>query len=221
MSDYFGALLQSSGIGFGAMASSFPDPMLAVQSGPAEYGIQEVNEQQVATPSASPSKPLSFDHWGTPSTQLPRTGKAESASLHASSVLGASPLPSSTPSSVAVFDATAPSTSSSATTTDLMVPTGGEPGPAPQDTPHQGPALVQAAVRWIAAGESQVQAMPEAAIGVTQFDLQDVTEERRLHPMGEVPQGGVDERIKFVASPLSVQPVPALQGAFPRPHRGA
>jgi hypothetical protein len=204
MNDYFGALLRSSGIAVDAEASSFSGSTQGAQPISDDYGIQEVYEERIAAPDAAsvrtpfPSDPL------VTSSERPRTfAAAEHADIPARPAVDLSTL--SSPARVSGAYAT--STPNSTTAPRLPIPAQGESThPTRQDRLDHEPDLVHAAFRWIAAGENAVQAVPETAVA-SEFASQDVTEERQPHGMGTLPTGtsAVDERLKSMASPVSVE----------------
>jgi hypothetical protein len=175
MSDYFGALLQSSGITIGTDASSRPLPTAPV---PSDYGIKEVDEYKIITqPPASEHRiitespasermPMPLNPRQNMPDPAPREGAARASSL---------------PESVQGNQSTANYT---------LIAQDEPNNPESKNTSPGGPALVQAALRWIAAGESPEQAAPEEPSSPTpQFASLDVSEDIRPHTMNEASAG--------------------------------
>jgi hypothetical protein len=175
MSDYFGALLQSSGITIGADASSRPLPTAPV---PSDYGIEEVDEYKIITqPPAAEHRIITessaSERMTTPlnpkqnlADPAPREGVAHASSL---------------PESMQENQSTA---------NYILIAQDEPSNPESKNASPGGPALVQAALRWIAAGESPEQTAPEEPSSPTpQFASLDVPEEIRTHAMNEAPAG--------------------------------
>jgi hypothetical protein len=218
MNDYFGALLRSSGIAVGSnnISKSYSETPI-----PADYGISEINEQVNVTPNdeggsintsisstenlsvQSPSKvpDEGFSPAGIEGISMPSAIESETLDIksplikvHADSSLGNTTRVEKLAGDDALLHQIAPNHSSN------------------QESPPSGPALVQAALRWIVAGENQTQVAPKEAMKhESRTGEQDAEVDYSSIALDESPVSKpVDqERFEAVLSPLSVQSVRA------------
>lgn len=215
MSDYFAALMRSSGMAFGADASS---QSARTPVAPPDYGIEEVDEQVSAAPGSPLAQPQRVAPLGSArnlNDPAPGAGTVSSAmETAASRSLIDGTAPATFVPSAAAFPGPSPdSMTAHRAPADHMSTGQGESSPsARKDVPPAGPALVQAALRWIAAGEDPISSAPEAASRpVTRLVTSDVSEETSARGMTEFPpvETAVQDMPQSVTSTTAVRPVRA------------
>lgn len=151
MSDYFGALLRSGGLPVSGIRPVTGDASLVRRYNPEDFGIHEIDEQRIV-----PAGAASNDQPTVPSTPAAtRAGSGEAEALAVGPVNPALPPP---------LKPTRPESPNAAPAPELArdderlasptLPMHAEPTfSEPAASPSSGPALVQTALRWIAAGE--------------------------------------------------------------------
>lgn len=216
MSNYFGALMRSSGLSVGADASFRALPTRPI---PADYGIEEIVEERIVAQSpASPHLATPLD----PAHKQARPGRGEGTA--ASGIETAPPrfaMDKATPATTAPMLETHASSLPDAVTSNRPTadhtPIGEKESnhTAGKDTPPAGSALVRAALRWVAAGESPAPGKP--SMPAPRFGWPDVSEERwvRAGVEGLASEPTIEDRLEFFASPMTVQPVPARAAESP------
>jgi hypothetical protein len=231
MSDYFGALMQSSGLPVDTDATSRLDTARPVAPSPADYGIVEVDEQ------VNHAQNIDSAHMTAPLEPVQDHIESATGGEAARPSIGGAPAPSAIEKAIPVT--VAPTHSAIEKTIPVMVPAtvvptseayatsfsespvanghttdneaplrGNESSHLPSpDSPPVGPTLLQAALRWIASGESPAQAVPEsAAIVSPQAGLSVVPKEVQARMRGEASGAtrAFDERLELSSPSSSV-----------------
>ena len=195
MSDYFGALMRSSGLSVDADATSRLDTARQVTPSPADYGIVEVDGQvnhaqnKDSAHMTMPLEPMQDQ------TALATGGEAERPSIEVAPTPSAieKAMPNTVaPTSEAFATSLPESPVASGCTTSNEAPlreNESRYGPSPDSLPP-GPTLVQAALRWIAGGESLGQVVPDSALMVSpRLGLSVASKEVQAPPQAEGSMG--------------------------------
>lgn len=212
MNDYFGALMQSSGLSVDADATSRWNTTIHDTSSTADYGIVEIDDQvSVAHNEYSVNKTMPFE------PGQGRTGVASEDGPVQPGV-GIAPIPSVVEESRAItIEPMVEAQAADALVGDMRSSDAATPPRSTEpsqfhskDSLPPEPTLVQAALQWIAEGESLGQAVPESASMLSPgLDPTVVSKEVEAHVRAEDSAGNrvIEERLELSPQSSSMPPL--------------